>query len=524
MKKAVIYARYSSDNQTEQSIEGQVRVCKEYAERNDLLIVNEYIDRAMTGTNDNRPALQQMLYDSKKKGFDFVLVYKFDRFARSRYDSAMNKAILKQNGVKLLSATEQISDNPEGIILEGMLESIAEYYSAELSQKVKRGLKESRIKGQFTGGPTPYGYIVKDLKVSINEEQANIVRLMFNEYLSGKLIKDIVKFLQDKGIKNSYGKDWTINSVSRVLRNPNYKGCVFADDTCYTNIFPQIIDTEIFDEVNEKLKVSKRTSAHHKTDVNYLLSGKLICGKCGALMTGDSGKGKLGKIYNYYKCFAKKKNRSICDKKSISQENIEEKVISMTKYFLQHTNLHSIAKVICNVYNKDIEKDKILESLNKELQENNKKLANLLRALENGVFNDTTNTRMKELESNNKELQEKISIRQLTVIKPLDENLVYDFLCSFKDIDENNTLAKQRMIDLFVNRVVLFDDGTMTIYYNATGDKGKQLKISDTPDVSKEIEYIESKKNNPNPKGSDYSLLAEKEGFEPSRPVTDLLP
>ena len=173
-----------------------------------------------------------------------------------------------------------------------MLEGMAEYYSAELSQKVKRGLKESRIKGQFTGGPTPYGYVVKDLKVYINEEQANIVRLMFNEYLSGKIIKDIVKLLKDRGVKNSYVKDWTINSVSRVLRNPNYKGCVFADDTCYTNIFPQIIDTEIFDEVNQRLQHSKRTSAHHKTEVNYLLSGKLICGKCGGLMTGDSGKGK----------------------------------------------------------------------------------------------------------------------------------------------------------------------------------------------------------------------------------------
>lgn len=173
-----------------------------------------------------------------------------------------------------------------------MLEGMAEYYSAELSQKVKRGLKESQIKGQFTGGPTPYGYVVKDLKVYINEEQASIVRLMFNEYLSGKIIKDIVKLLKDRGVKNSYGKDWTINSVSRVLRNPNYKGCVFADDTCYTNIFPQIIDTEIFDEVNQRLQHSKRTYAHHKTEVNYLLSGKLICGKCGGLMTGDSGKGK----------------------------------------------------------------------------------------------------------------------------------------------------------------------------------------------------------------------------------------
>ena len=169
-----------------------------------------------------------------------------------------------------------------------------------------KGLKESRIKGLFTGGRTPYGYNVVDKKVSVNEEQANIVKLIFNEYISGKCIKDIVMMLSNKGIKNAYGKDWTINSVSRILRNENYKGCVYADNTVYTNIFPAIISEQLFDEVNEKLKTSKRTSAHHKTEVNYLLSGKLICGKCGSLMTGDSGKGKLGTIYNYYKCFTKK--------------------------------------------------------------------------------------------------------------------------------------------------------------------------------------------------------------------------
>ena len=150
----------------------------------------------------------------------------------------------------------------------------------------------------------------KDKKISINEEQANIVReYMFNQYYSGKRIKEIVVLLAEKGIKNNYDKPWTINMVSRILRNPNYKGCVYADDTSYTNIFPAIISEDVFDEVNARLKVAKRTSAHFKTDVNYLLSGKLICGKCGGLMTGDSGKGKLGKIYNYYKCFTKKKNK-----------------------------------------------------------------------------------------------------------------------------------------------------------------------------------------------------------------------
>ncbi len=217
-----------------------------------------------------------MLYDSKKKNFQYVLVYKLDRFSRSRYDSAINRAVLEKNEVKLLSVTEPISDTPEGIILDSMLTGMAEYYSAELSQKVKRGLKESRIKGQFTVGRTPYGYNVVDKKLSINEQQANIVRLMFNKYLSGECIKDIVKDLQNKGIKNSYGKAWTINSVSRILRNPNYKGIVYADDTIYTNIFPAIVSEEVFDEVNTRLKVSKRTSAHHKTEVNYLLSGKLF--------------------------------------------------------------------------------------------------------------------------------------------------------------------------------------------------------------------------------------------------------
>lgn len=149
MKTAVIYARYSSDRQTEQSIEGQVRVCNDYAERNDILIVNSYIDRATTGTNDNRTEFQRMLRDSNNHSWDYVLVYKLDRFSRNKYEMAMHKKTLKDNGVKLISCMENIPDTPEGIILESLLEGMAEYYSAELSQKVKRGMNESRQKGHL---------------------------------------------------------------------------------------------------------------------------------------------------------------------------------------------------------------------------------------------------------------------------------------------------------------------------------------------------------------------------------------
>ncbi|MDD3232220.1 MAG: recombinase family protein [Clostridia bacterium] len=501
MNKVCVYARYSSDSQTEQSIDGQLRVCREFAKKNNFVIVKEYIDRAMTGTNDNRPAFQQMLYESKQKGFDFVLVYKFDRFARSRHDSAVNKAILKKNGIKVISATELITDSPEGIILEGMLESFAEYYSAELAQKVKRGLKESRIKGQFTGGVCPFGYYVENKKVFVNEKQAELVKIIFNDYFSGLLIKDIVKKLNDKGIKNAYGKDWNINAISRILRNENYKGIVSADDTIYTNIFPAIIEEHIFDDVNERLKVSKRTSAHHKTEVNYLLSGKLICGNCGALMTGDSGKGKMGNIYNYYKCFTKKKNKNVCEKKSLVKQEIEDYVIKATELFLQQVNLKALAKVITDKYNDDLKQDSIMQGLQKELQDNNKKLKNLLVALENGIFNETTNTRMQELEIAKKELEQKIANRSLLTLKPFDETQVFEYLNSFKNVDTTKEKERQRLVDLFVNRVVSYDNKPTEIYFNVSDDKGTHL------DLKKQPETLSS---------SDCFHMAERVGFEPT--------
>ena len=195
MKYAVIYARYSSDNQTEQSIEGQVRVCKEYAERNDILVIDSYIDRAMTGTNDHRPEFQRMIKDSSKKEWDYVIVYKLDRFSRNKYESVIHRKTLKDNGVKLLSAMENIPDTPEGIILEGLLESMNQYFSAELSQKTKRGMKENRLKGYSQGGRLVYGYKKNDKKIVIDENEAAIVRYIYEKYA---VIYGIVRVGEDE--------------------------------------------------------------------------------------------------------------------------------------------------------------------------------------------------------------------------------------------------------------------------------------------------------------------------------------
>lgn len=195
MKTAVIYARYSCDQQTEQSIDGQLRVCEEYAQRNNILILDTYIDRAMTGTNDNRPDFQRMLKDSSRKDWNYVIVYKLDRFSRNKYETAIHKKTLRDNGVKVLSAMENIPDTPEGIILESLLEGMNQYYSAELSQKILRGLNESYLKGHTTGGMRTYGYNIENKKASINEFEAEIIREIFTKFANGQTGKSIANSL-----------------------------------------------------------------------------------------------------------------------------------------------------------------------------------------------------------------------------------------------------------------------------------------------------------------------------------------
>ena len=224
--KAVIYARYSSDNQREESIEGQLRECKEYAKKNGITILRTYIDRALSAKTDNRPEFQKMIQDSTKQLFDTVLVWKLDRFARNRYDSAHYKAILKKNGAKVISATENISDGPEGIILESMLEGMAEYYSAELSQKINRGLTENALKGKSNGGRIPLGYILgEDRHLKIDPLTAPIVREIYQRYADGETIKDIITTLNKRHILTRRQKSFRQNSIQVLLRNRKiYRG------------------------------------------------------------------------------------------------------------------------------------------------------------------------------------------------------------------------------------------------------------------------------------------------------------
>ncbi len=449
MKTAVIYARYSSDRQTEQSIEGQLRVCNEYAERNGILIVSQYIDRAMTGTNDNRNEFQKMLRDSNTRSWDYVLVYKLDRFSRNKYEMAMHKKTLKDNGIKLISCMENIPDSPEGIILESLLEGMAEYYSAELSQKVKRGMNESRQKGTFTGGYVIFGYRVENKKIIIQEDEAEVVRWMFNECASGKLVKTIIEELNAKGILYR-GKPFARNTVYHLLANEKYNGIYRHGEEVFTNMYPRIVPQEIFEEV--KSKIDNNKYGKHKPDVVYLLKNKVRCGYCGKSVNSDSGTSKSGAIMRYYKCSGKRTNKT-CQLKPIRKETFETLIIeTILEAFATPQNLMAFADDIMALLKKQYNDHSVLNLLRSDLSKVEKSISNLLDCMEQGISTSSTKTRLEELEEKRSILKEKIVMEQYKERQLLTKDEIIKYI--------STAIRKypKQLIDLLVKEIRLYND------------------------------------------------------------------
>lgn len=399
-KRAVIYARFSSHSQTEQSIEGQLLECYEFARRNKYIVLEEYIDRAISGTTDKRPDFLRMIEDGKSKNFDYVIVYQLDRFARNRYDSAHYKNILHKNGIKVLSAKENISDEPSGSLMESVLEGMAEYYSRELAQKVKRGIRESLIKGNYIGGYILYGYNVENKKYVINEEESAIVRQVFENYANGMKAQEIVDDLNNKGLKTKYGRVWTLNIIVKMLRNPKYIGKCIINEVEYDNVFPPIVDEKIFKQCNDIMDSHKHRQRKEIDDEDiYILSGKLYCGECGYLMTAETGTSSTGVIHRYYKCFGKKKRANNCGKHNVKKDDIENFVFEKAKeYVLKPQVIDGIATVVSEKFNSELSKNYVLIKLKDELKEKTRAINSMLDAIEKGIYTRSTQERLLKLE------------------------------------------------------------------------------------------------------------------------------
>ncbi len=450
MKTAVIYARYSSDSQTEQSIDGQLRVCTEYAKNNDILILNTYIDRAMTGTNDNRPDFQRMIKDSSRKEWNYVLVYKFDRFSRNKYETAMHKKTLKDNGVKVISATEFVPETPEGIILESMIEGYAEYYSAELSQKIRRGNNESRRKGNLTGGKLPYGYKNVDKKAVVIPEQAKVIRYIYERYSIGVFVKDIIAELASKGIMYN-GKKFLPNTVYTILRNERYSGIYHFNGEVFDNIYPQIVDTTLFEQVRDKISLNKY--GKRSDEITYLLKDKIKCGYCGKSIVGDNGTSRQGERKYYYKCRGRKQKLNDCHKQAIRKDILENIVLESVIEQIQKTNnLDYIVNCLMQEQQRQAQANVVLNLLLKEQRTTENAINNIMTAIENGGTTNTAMKRMRELEARQAELERQILIEKSKTAVQLTEAQIKDFYL------QALALEPKLLISYLVKQIVLFDD------------------------------------------------------------------
>ncbi|MGI6725521.1 MAG: recombinase family protein [Christensenellales bacterium] len=472
--KAVIYARYSSDSQREESIEGQLRECTAFAEKNGITVLRHYIDRAYSAKTDNRPEFQNMIKDSGKKLFDIVIVWKLDRFARNRYDSARYKSILKKNGVKVVSATEVISDGAEGIILESVLEGYAEYYSADLSEKVIRGMTDNALKAKSTGGTRPIGYLINsEQRFEIDPLTAPYVLEAFKRYDEGHTLKEIRDWLNAQGVRNNLGKPMQYGSVGHLLKNKRYTGELRYRDVVIPDGIPAIVPADLFERVQQKMEKNRKAPARHKAEDDYLLTTKLFCGYCGLYMCGESGTSRTMRVHHYYKCVGVKK-RKICKKKSIRKQWLEDLVINATmKMVMDDKAIDAIVSKLIELQDRESTE---LPHYERQLREANIGINNLLNAIQQGILTSSTKQRLEELEAIKEDMEIKIASEQLQKPK-ISEEFMRFYLHKFRTLDVTKKEHRKMLVDTFINAIFLYDDKVVITFNYREG--GKTITLGD---------------------------------------------
>ena len=496
---AVIYARYSSDNQREESIDAQIRAIKEFASTKNYQIVKIYVDEAKSATTDNRPEFLNMIRDSSSGLFDIAIVHKLDRFSRDRYDSAFYKRALKKNGVKLLSVLENLDDSPESIILESVLEGMAEYYSKNLSREVMKGMNETALQCKHTGGSAPLGYDVAPNKTYvINESEAIIVRLIFEMYASENGYGTIINKLNELGYKTKKGNEFGKNSLYDILRNEKYIGTYTFNKSSakkdgkrnnhsskdnYVRIkngMPRIISDEIFNIVGGKAVENKHRGGANNAKEVYLLSGLVECGKCGGKMSGNRKyAGRNKDLYITYECCNRKYKKN-CDAKSISSEFVETEVMKelKKKIFSEET----AGLLATQIYDYAISNNKQLNDdvkhFQKELIIVQSDIDNIVEAITKGMFHISMKEKMDILEE--KKLNLKLYIQdaqeKLNLFTPSKE-IIKNYLIENGNIIDKPKEKQKAIINDFVEKVIIIDNDVKVIVRLSGGGEGSRTPV-----------------------------------------------
>ena len=479
--KGVIYARYSSHNQREESIEGQLRECHDFAEKNGIIIIREYCDRAISGKTDQRPEFQRMIKDSEKHQFEAVIMYTLDRFARNRYDSAIYKAKLKKNGVKVYYAKQPLPDTPESIILESVMEGYAEYYSENLARNVKRGLQENALNG-IAMGKTILGYKKNaDRKLEIDEIGAEAVRLIFTMYADGAKLEDIANALNAKGYKNSRGRAFSKESFSRILCNQEYLGNYVFGDTVLEGAIPQIIGKDLFDRAVKRKASSANHHPHNKARETYIFTGKIFCGHCGGTLYGCPSTSGSGQLNFYYVCTDKYRKKNGCTMPGTRKDWLEKTVIEYTvNNILTDENIALIAHRVVALYEKEKRETSRIPTLEAMINDCIRRTDNLIRAIEQGIAPSDVKKRIDEIAAEKAIAETELAKAKIETPMLTEERITY-WLSMFKHGDINNISYRKAIADTLINSIRVSNacDGKareIIIAYNITGYE--EVKLS----------------------------------------------
>ena len=484
-KTAVIYARYSSHGQTKQSIDGQIAAAQKYAEGKGYTIIHIYADRAMTGRNDDREQFQKMLSDTATHQFGVILLWKIDRFGRNREEIAFNRYRCKKNGVRVERVAEDVPDGPEGVILDSVLEGMAEYYSLQLAQNVRRGQRESAKKSQSNGGTRMIGYKVNpDTKrYEIDPDTAPFITEVFRRYAGGQTMAEIAAWLNAQGLRATRGGMFTVNSLHRLLKNEKYTGVYIFRDIRNEGGMPALIDRATFDKVQEMLKVNRRAPSRVWSRAEYLLTDKLFCGHCGAPMAGVSGHGHTGVKHNYYTCLNRKRKKS-CTKKSVRQDVLEPLVLKSIRNLLQDdATLKYIADRVWAEYERSDTSGDTIRALDRQIADVDRALSNVMKAIEMGIINEMTKARMDELTEQKQALSAARADAGLARGFKLTRNMILYFLRKMAAMDISDRDSQKRLIKTFVNAIYLYDDH-FDIAFNYTENGKVIVKMQEIDDAS----------------------------------------
>lgn len=462
---AIAYYRFSSHSQNEASIDQQREAAQDYAAAKGFTIVKEYEDRAISGTTEKRPGYQRMLSEVDKIKPAALILWKTDRLGRDRYDLAIAKKTIRDAGCRIHYLAETIpDDSPNSGVIEAVLEAYAASYPYHLRENVIRGMRYNAENGLYNGHKL-LGYAVDETKhYIIDPETAPVVQRIFADYASGKRIKDIIDELNGQGIRTIRGTQFTVNSLRRILQNRTYIGVYRFSDIEIKDAIPPLVSEEMFDRVQARFAENKRKGAQIANGVDedsaprYWLTGHLFCGHCGESMQGVSGTSGTGaKKYYYYYCAGQRHHK--CKKKPINKALVEWLVVQVLEQVLNDSeNLASLAVDAAAYHEKYYKDTGYLDGLIAKQKENQKALDNLVKALEKGIFSESTQQRLTELEAQKKALAEAIETEKAKARMTEDEHSIKAYFQKYAHANLDNPEALELLLDYFIDKIYVYDD------------------------------------------------------------------